>query len=525
MYLSYMQGLPNTETVYTGQLPNIPVYSPYCAPIQSSLSEHRGNTYDDIKSTTSECSSAVSSAVRTSLSESSMDESQSANTDPTMRTSWQCDHGMPQVFLPPAVPPLPPIVPQAYQQAAYSPQHCQNFSASKLGDANAGYVSMIPYQLQQAPVITSQTCPVQVPFYALPMELQQPLTTSLDLNRVPGSTGGVTSVGHPMVYSPAAESDIQQACPNLVETAVTTPLGSCPSMPGYIKTYRYVNSSVVPSTPCTPMPYVMQSSFVPPVLHFSDNVLSTNIPAQISCSINPTQEASAIAHTEMTDTHASDKMVCKPCEREVESLWIGNCSYKECNHNGGSNLFITWNGTDSELLSKLQHYKLEVRTASKCSTDGIFNVVFENHLNARKAFLMQRDVRLKMVPPKGSHRNWLRNPSPKFLVKFETRCRLVVKKGKAECHEIVGDLLMSNCQQQKGCIIWADQLKGHRIRIVNCEGNFMFPGGRIVQMNGVATDSYRQNSLGWISYRCRYTRESFVTRRSGTSLSDYIYRE
>jgi len=216
--------------------------------------------------------------------------------------------------------------------------------------------------------------------------------------------------------------------------------------------------------------------------------------------------------------------VSKPCEREVESLWVGNCSYKECNLNGGSNLFITWKGTESELLLKLQDYNLEVRTASKCNNEGIFNVVFENHLSARKAFLMQRDLRMKMVPPKGSHRNWLRNPSPKFLVKFETKCRLVVKNGKAECHEIVGDLLMSSCQQQKGCIIWADQLKGHRIRIVSCEGNFMFPSGRIVQMKGGA-DSDRQNSLGWISYRCKYTRESFVARRSGNSLGDYIYRE
>jgi len=521
-----MQGLPNSETVYTGRLPNVPVYTPSCAPIQSSLSECRGKTNDDIGSTTSESSSTVSFAVRSSFSESSMDESQSARTDPIKRSSWQYDYGMPQVFLPPTVPPLPPTVPHAYQQVAYSPQHCQNFPTSELGNANAGYVSMIPYQLQQAPVTTFQTCPVQVPYYAFPMELQQTLTTSSDFTRVPASTGVVTSVGDPMVYSPAAKSGFQQACQNLLETEVTSPLGSCPSMPGYTNTYRYVNSSVVPSTPCTPMPYLMQSSVVPPMLHLSNNLLSTNIPDQISCNINTTQEASAISNTEMTDMHASDKMeLSKPCEREVESLWVGNCSYKECNDNGGSNLFITWNRTESELLAKLQHYKFEVRTASKCSNDGIFNVVFENHVNARKAFLMQSDVRLKMVPPKGSRRNWLRNPSPKHLVKFETRCRLVVKKGKAECHEIVGDLLMSNCQKQKGCIILADQLKGHRIRIVSCEGNFMFPGGRIVQMNGVAVDSDRQNSLGWISYRCKYTRESFVTRRSGISLSDYIYRE
>merc|ERR1719427_1771140 len=249
-----------------------------------------------------------------------------------------------------------------------------------------------------------------------------------------------------------------------------------------------------------------------------NNLLSTNFPDQISCNINPTQEASAIANKEMTDTHASDKMeMSKPCEREVENLWVGNCNYKECNENGGSNLFITWNGTASELLAKLQNYNLQVRTASKCRNDSIVNVVFENHLNARKAFLMQRDVKMKMIPPKGSRRNWLRNPSPKYLVKFETRCRLVVKKGKADCHETVGDLLMSSSQERKGCIVWADQLKGHRIRIVGCEGNFMFPGGRTVEMKGVRTYS-DVKPLGWISYRSRHVKELFVTRRSGNNL-------
>jgi len=228
--------------------------------------------------------------------------------------------------------------------------------------------------------------------------------------------------------------------------------------------------------------------------------------------------------SQSTCSHVSSKTeVCNSYETEDENLWLGNCSYKEYNHNDGSNLFISWSGANSELLGKLQDHKLEVRNVSKCSDDGIFNVIFEKHSSARKAFLTQREVRLRMVPPKGSQRSWLRNPSPKFLVKFETRCRLVIKKGRAECHDIVGELLMSNDQEQKGCIIWANQLKGHRMRVVCCKGNFMFPGGKVVQMNGVPTDSDRQTLLGWISYRSRYKSESFVTRISGNKLSDYIY--
>jgi len=94
--------------------------------------------------------------------------------------------------------------------------------------------------------------------------------------------------------------------------------------------------------------------------------------------------------------------------------------------------------------------------------------------------------------------------------------------GKAECHSVVGELLMSN-QDQKGCLILADKLKGNRIRIVSCVGNFMFPGGKVVWMNGVSTESSQNAVLGWITYRCRDTRKLFVTRRSGIQLQDYIY--
>merc|ERR1719233_2063257 len=99
------------------------------------------------------------------------------------------------------------------------------------------------------------------------------------------------------------------------------------------------------------------------------------------------------------------------------------------------------------------------------------------HPIARKAFTMQKQIGLRSVPPKNSRRIWLRNPSPRFLVKFETKCQLVVKRGKKECHDIVGELL-------KGCLFSADQLKGHRIRVASCEGSFKFPGGRIVEMKG-----------------------------------------
>jgi len=186
--------------------------------------------------------------------------------------------------------------------------------------------------------------------------------------------------------------------------------------------------------------------------------------------------------------------------------------------NGGSNLFITWSGRKAELANKLHLFHLKVRDIFSTSDESILNVVFESHPIARKAFTMQNQIRMRIVPPKDSHRIWWRNPSPQFLVKYETKCQLVVKKGKKECHDTVGELL-------PGCLITADQLKGHRIRVLCCEGSFMFPGGSIVQMKGVLNKSHEKASLGWISYRCKHTKETLVIRRSWNNLGDYLYQE
>jgi len=509
MYLSYVRGPSNNGTVWAGQMQNNALNSIFL-PSQSSFLEIRGKTDDEFGSTTSESSSYL--GVRTSNSESTVENvSQTVWTDPMMGSPWQCERQMPQVFLQPSVP-------QAYQQVSYGPQNCQNFPTSQAGAPIPGYMNMLPYQLQQKPITRSHSCPLQFPYVAYPVQIEQSLATAQNL----------PSGEDPMLYSPTPKTapNSHQASSNFFANSVnTTPSLDCSNIPANFNSYGYVNSSMVQSTPCTPKSGV-KSSVVPPTFHLTYTRLNPNIPDQISCNINPNPRRCALPKHEGTSTSVSDKIqVSTLYENDDENLWQGNCSYEDNTDNAGSNLFISWNGTESGLHRELQGHKLKIVSVSKCSGDGIFNVVFENHLSARKAFLTQRQIKMRMVPPKGSHRNWFRNPSPKFLVKFETRCRLVVKKGKADSHDTVGDLLMSSCQEQKGCIIWADQLKGHRIRVVSCEGKFMFPGGRVVQMRGVPTNSDRQRSLGWISYRCRHTRQLFVTRRSGNKLVDYIYTE
>jgi len=203
---------------------------------------------------------------------------------------------------------------------------------------------------------------------------------------------------------------------------------------------------------------------------------------------------------------------------DEENVWLGSCDYLEYLHEDGSNLFITWSGSKPELVEKLDNFKLGVRDVFSTSDENVLNVVFDSHSIARKAFTMQHLIRLRVVPPKNSHRRWIRNPSPTFLVKFETNRQLIVKKGRAESHDVVGYLL-------KGCLIYADQLKGHRIRVARCEGMFMFPGGEIMEMKGISNKPDKNGPLGWISYCCKYTKECFVSRLSWNMLSDYIYHE
>jgi len=174
-------------------------------------------------------------------------------------------------------------------------------------------------------------------------------------------------------------------------------------------------------------------------------------------------------------------------------------------------------------VSTLSRVDLKPRFIQRTSDKNIYNVVWKSHTIARKAFSTQRELRLRMIPPKFTRRNWLRNPSPNFLVKYETKSRLVIRKGKSACHSIVGSFLMSNCKERKGCILWADQLKGHRIRIVGCQGKFMYPDERVDMMNQIPSENSVNMPIGWVSYRNKHTKKDFVFRRSGNLLRDYIY--
>jgi len=322
---------------------------------------------------------------------------------------------------------------------------------------------------------------------------------------------------------------------SVASSVMSTPIFTCFSSPGYANAYGYISTPVLSSAPCTPIPYQMSYNDVPPTLQLHKKSLQAGrITRGMSCNINmgPGKQCSsqkerytsALKTSSKLNTEqpkiakirsVSGRVEMRGSWEEEEDLWPGNVDYVECFHKGSSNLFVTWSGSAEKLIEKMRTYKLQVRDVLSTCDDNICNVIFESHPIARKAFTMQKQIGLRSVPPKNSRRLWLRNPSPRFLVKFETKCQLVVRKGKKECHDIVGELL-------KGCLFSADQLKGHRIRVASCEGNFKFPGGRIVEMKGISNNSEEKASLGWISYRSKYTKEPLVIRRSWHKLVDYV---
>jgi len=62
-----------------------------------------------------------------------------------------------------------------------------------------------------------------------------------------------------------------------------------------------------------------------------------------------------------------------------EDGWSSEINYYEYGNDGGSNLYVTWCDSASNLKDKLEHHNLEVRCVINTNDDHIYNVVFENH--------------------------------------------------------------------------------------------------------------------------------------------------
>jgi len=292
---------------------------------------------------------------------------------------------------------------------------------------------------------------------------------------------------------------------------------------------QVVAQNVVPSNEMPPFYLNSQGCSVSSDLRYNVNDLTKmtmhpSIPRQPQVKL---ETASANTHVNITPTQQinTEIQASLTTKGRDSSIYRNNFSYKEDQHESHSNLYVHWTSTAEQLIDELEQKNLEVHCIQTTIIKDLWNVVFDTHSSARKAFTTQRELKIRMVPPRRSKKNWFRNPSPKFLVQYETKCRLDVREGKAVVHDLVGVLLMSRSSYEgsKGCHIWADQLKGHRIRIVGCVGKFMFPSKRVIDMKEIPPKPVGNEPIGWVSYRNRHTREEYVTRISGKQLQEYIY--
>merc|ERR1719233_2160325 len=186
----------------------------------------------------------------------------------------------------------------------------------------------------------------------------------------------------------------------------------------------------------------------------------------------------------------------------------------------GSFLFVTTDNVE-KLQLILRERGLDVQDIGKTRTPGVLVVLFKTHEFAKRAFTTQQEIGIRMVPPKFTRRYWFKNASPKFPVIFETTRRLTVKTGKSSSNVKIGDFLMMDAKKGRGCLILADQLKGHRMRVVGYIGQFMNTDGHIVEQKYML----KQNIVGWISTQSHQTGQKFVIRKSMNKIEDYVYND
>jgi len=517
-------------------------------PFQSSL---EGYNYTEVNGSCSDSSSAGSLARSMSMSDKTVgDERVSNETDSNMPFTT-CGHGIPRSHTQLA---STQCNNSSVIDMQYENQQCYDFRQTQIAAPMPGCVYMLPIQVQVYPMMISQPQSSKSTQVCYPMNQHQ--SPGIQQNR---ATMPILPNTLPKMMHPSRYSQLNNAG---TSSNLTTPVNYFRGSPYSVYSHGYMNTPGMPNVSSIPVSEGMKypdevsnlevdrmvvqhhslpeqnSSRMKQIPRSSEHLRTTARTVSKSkafgnASKEPATEKCSVSIEKPQNNNRekkTEKKILVGERDEDDDLWPGSCTYIVNKESAGSSLFATWSGSSSELVDKLQLHNFKVNHVRRTIDDQVRHVVFDNHASARKAFTMQCVMCIRMVPPKKNTFKWLRNPSPRFLVMFETKRPLIMRKGKAQSHDIVGELLMSNGKEQKGCLIWADQLKRHRIRVLMCEGNFKLPGGRIVQLKRqskseiVSNIPGRETSLGWISYRSSSTKEMFVIRRSGNLLSDYIYR-
>jgi len=174
-----------------------------------------------------------------------------------------------------------------------------------------------------------------------------------------------------------------------------------------------------------------------------------------------------------------------------------------------------------ELRMLLSWRGLEVQNIWKTRIPGILSVLFRTRELAKQVFTQQKEIGVRFVPHDTTSKYWHKGPSPKFHVIYETTRRLTVKSGKSFANKTVGDFLMKNSRMDRGCMIWADQMKGYRLRVVGFVGKFVSKDGRVIVRDEPPSASERE-AIGWVSTQCNITKTKFVIRLNGKQIKNYL---
>jgi len=237
----------------------------------------------------------------------------------------------------------------------------------------------------------------------------------------------VSSVTAPYImvagaYPQQSNIESKQVSPSVVSSSASPPVlnsfntSDCSNVDGSIKT------PVVSSSSCTPIQNPKTYPNVPPMLNLDRKFSGGSIPEPISSNNNmdpvPSECSKAADTPAPKYSISSDALSMQPKNelaentgkdveerQEEENIWFGSCDYVQILHEGVSNVFITWSGSKVELIEKLQNFNVKVRDILSTSDENVWNAIFESHPMARKAFFLQHLIRLRIVPPKNTHRN------------------------------------------------------------------------------------------------------------------------
>jgi len=217
--------------------------------------------------------------------------------------------------------------------------------------------------------------------------------------------------------------------------------------------------------------------------------------------------------------------VIRPIPEQASPEDIHDSELKNFNEvSDGSHLYVTYDNPE-KLRIILTERGLEISAIENTSLHGVLAVLFKTHSSAKHAFCAQKELRIRMVPPAFSIKNWWKNPSPKFRVIFVTRRRVSVRSGKSLANSKLGDFLMTSVgrnSKNQGCYVWVDQMKGVRVRVVAFVGRFKHLDGKIEERKQ-AIFAEEKEVVGWISTSYSRTKEKLVDRISWNTIDEYVY--